>query len=90
MERGWSRYTQEDKMIETNKSDYDVLIRLSTVLTMLPISKSSWFNGIRDGRFPRPVKLGPRTSAWREQDILELIEHGAQQKEANGPACHEM
>ena len=69
-------------MIETNKSGYDVLIRLSTVLTMLPISKSSWFNGIRDGRFPQPVKLGPRTSAWRERDILELIEHGTQKKEA--------
>jgi predicted DNA-binding transcriptional regulator AlpA len=77
-------------MIRTNKYDYDVLIRLSTVLTMLPISKSSWFNGIRDGRFPQPVKLGPRTSAWRERDILELIEHGAQKKEANGPACHMM
>ena len=77
-------------MIETNNSGYDVLIRLSTVLTMLPISKSSWFNGIRDGRFPRPVKLGPRTSAWRERDILELIEHGVQKKEVNGPACHTM
>lgn len=45
---------------------------------ILPISKSSFWAGIRKGRFPSPVHLGPRTSAWRVQDIRRLIEGNAQ------------
>jgi len=39
----------------------------------LPIGKSSWWAGVKDGRFPRPVKIGPRITAWRASDIRELI-----------------
>jgi len=41
---------------------------------MIPVSKSTWWQGVRDGRFPKPVKLGPRTTAWRLEDVLALIE----------------
>ena len=41
---------------------------------IIPVSKSSWWSGVRDGRFPKPVKLGKRTTAWRVQDIRALIE----------------
>ena len=41
---------------------------------ILPISKSSWWAGVRSGRFPKSVKLGPRTTAWRISDIRALIE----------------
>jgi predicted DNA-binding transcriptional regulator AlpA len=41
---------------------------------LLPISKSTWWAGVRSGKFPAPVKLGPRTTAWRSSDISELIE----------------
>ncbi len=40
---------------------------------LIPIGRSSWWNGVRTGRFPKPVKLGPRTTAWRVEDILSLI-----------------
>jgi predicted DNA-binding transcriptional regulator AlpA len=50
------------------------LLRLPQVLERIPVSKSSWWQGIRDGRFPAPVKLGPRTSAWREADIDAICE----------------
>jgi predicted DNA-binding transcriptional regulator AlpA len=39
----------------------------------LPISRSSWWSGIKAGRYPKPVKLGPRTTAWRVEDIRALI-----------------
>lgn len=39
-----------------------------------PVSASTWWAGVRVGRFPKPVKLGPRTTAWRVQDIRALIE----------------
>ncbi len=47
--------------------------RLPQVLAAFPVSKSTWWNGIRTGRFPKPVRLGPRTVAWRVEDIRRLI-----------------
>jgi len=41
---------------------------------IIPVSKSTWWNGIKEGRFPQSVKLGPRTTAWRVEDIKRLIE----------------
>ena len=49
-------------------------IRLSPILSFIPISKSAWWEGCRAGRFPQPVKLGPRTTAWRVEDIRDLID----------------
>ncbi len=40
----------------------------------LPISKSTWWAGIKAGRYPKPVKLGPRITAWRVDDIRALID----------------
>jgi predicted DNA-binding transcriptional regulator AlpA len=42
---------------------------------LLPIGKSTWWAGVRNGRYPKPVKLGPRITAWRVEDVLALIEH---------------
>jgi predicted DNA-binding transcriptional regulator AlpA len=44
-------------------------LRLPQVLEIFPISKSAWWEGCRTGRFPKPVKLGPRTTVWRAADI---------------------
>ena len=49
-------------------------MRLPQILQLIPISKSAWWQGCRDGRFPKPVKLGPKTTAWRVEDIAALIE----------------
>ena len=49
-------------------------LRLSQILNIIPISKSAWWEGCRSGLYPKPVKLGPRTTAWREEDIRELME----------------
>ena len=54
-------------------------LRLKKILAPagpIPVSKSTWWAGIKDGRFPKPVKLGPRTTAWRVEDIRRLIEKG--------------
>ena len=51
-------------------------VRLPQVLQLIPISKSAWWDG-----FPKPVKLGPRTAAWRAEDIAGLIEQIGRQME---------
>lgn len=50
--------------------------RLSEILAPggpIPISKSSWWNRVATKEFPQPVKLGPRTTAWKAEDIENLI-----------------
>ncbi len=42
---------------------------------IFPIGKSTWWAGIKSGRYPKPIKLGPRISAWRVEDIRALLEH---------------
>ena len=49
-------------------------LRLPEVLRLFPVSKSTWWQGCRDGRFPKPVKLTERTTAWKVQDIRQLLE----------------
>jgi len=56
------------------------LLRLSSILAPagpIPVGKSTWWEGVRTGRFPQPVKLGPRVTAWRVEDIRALIDRGA-------------
>ena len=38
---------------------------------IIPVSWSSWYKGVAEGRYPKPVKLGERTSVWRIEDIRE-------------------
>lgn len=40
---------------------------------VIPVSKSAWWAGVKSGRFPKPEKLGPRTTAWNVARIRELI-----------------
>lgn len=49
-------------------------LRLSSVLKVFPVSKSTWWAGVKEGKFPKPIKLTKRTTAWKAQDIRELIE----------------
>ena len=48
-------------------------LRLTQVLSVIPLGKTSWWEGVREGRFPKPVKLTARCTAWRVEDIRALI-----------------
>jgi prophage regulatory protein len=50
-------------------------MRLWEVLSVLPVSKSTFYAGVKSGRYPKPVKLGPRISAWRVEEIDDLVKH---------------
>jgi prophage regulatory protein len=52
-------------------------LRLSSILAPrgpIPVSKSTWWAGVKTGRYPKPVKLGPRITAWRVTDIQRWLE----------------
>ncbi|MGE4263382.1 MAG: helix-turn-helix transcriptional regulator [Desulfovibrio sp.] len=57
------------------------LLRLPQVLSVIPVSRSTWWNRVRSGDFPQPVKLGPRTTAWRASDIADLLARLSDQNE---------
>lgn len=48
-------------------------IRLPEILKVIPVSKSTWWAGVKSGRYPKAVKLGERITAWRAEDIKNLI-----------------
>ncbi|MEM9370126.1 MAG: AlpA family phage regulatory protein [Pseudomonadota bacterium] len=54
-------------------------LRLTSILAPdgpIPVSRSTWWAGVKSGRYPKPVKLGPRITASRVEDIRALIEAG--------------
>lgn len=68
------------------------LIRLAQIIgnpkatppipAVLNLSKSTWWAGVKSGRFPKPIKkLGSRITLWRASDIIDYIESGI--KEGN-------
>ena len=57
-------------------------LRLPQVLQIIPVGKSTWWAGIRSGRYPKGVKLGPRTTAWRVEDIRQLLHELGAEDEA--------
>ena len=68
---------QQTAPLACNGLPSDGYVRLPQVLAVFPVSKSSWWAGCKSGRYPIPVKLGPRTTAWRVSDIRALIERPA-------------
>jgi len=48
-------------------------LRLRQVLQIIPVSKSVWWEGCKTGRFPKPIKLSERTTAWKAADIAALV-----------------
>lgn len=56
-------------------------VRLPQILAVIPISKSQFWLGVKNGRFPSPIKLGAKTTAWRVEDIRALIVRLSQEAE---------
>lgn len=55
------------------------LLRISSIIgpgAPIPVSRSTWWAGVKSGRFPKPVRLGPRLTAWKTSDIQKLVEDG--------------
>jgi prophage regulatory protein len=52
-------------------------VRISQIIAPLgplPICRSTWWAGVAEERFPQPIKLGPRTTVWRVEEIRAFIE----------------
>jgi prophage regulatory protein len=48
-------------------------VRLRDLLRIFPVSEASWWAGVREGRYPKPVRLGAQLRAWKASDIRKLL-----------------
>ena len=55
----------------------DAFVRLPTVLAVYPVGRSTWWAGVKNGKYPAPIKLGANISAWRAGQIRQLIQQPA-------------
>lgn len=65
-------------------------VRLAQILMVIPLGKSSWWKGVKSGRFPKPVKLSERCTAWRAEEIHALIKQLSAQSETAGKSSLEI
>ena len=59
----------QESMMPTSKRLY----RIKQVLEVIPVSKTTWWNGVRDGRFPKPIKNG-RMTFWKSEDLESFMD----------------
>ena len=56
------------------------LLRINQIIPdILPVSKSHFWAGVKSGKYPKPIKLSARVTAWRESDILALVRKEAEE-----------
>ena len=68
-----------------SNTDMPRLLRLKQIIgdpkanppieAIIPISKSSWWEGVKTGRYPEAIKLGANKTVWREDDVRRLIDN---------------
>ena len=57
----------------------DKYLRLRDVLKIVPVSRNTWWKGVKDGRFPQGVKLGKRLFVWKDADVKAVMTDGVKQ-----------
>lgn len=67
----------KDKELELKTAGF---LRISQVLELFPVSKATWWAGVKSGRFPKSYKLGPKVTAWRIEDIRALLQAPSEKK----------
>lgn len=71
---GFFYFRQAQKERTKIMSEEYQLLRLDQVLEILPIGKSTFWGWVKDGKAPKSIKLGSRTTCWRKSDILKMID----------------
>lgn len=57
-------------------------MRIGQVLALCPVGKSTLWLWCREGKFPAPVKLGPRTTAWSRSSVMQWLRERGVAEEA--------
>ena len=66
--------SKDSKIPEIQELPQTGLLRVKQVLRFVPVSRSNWWAGVKEGKYPQPVKLSERVTCWRAADIRTLVE----------------
>ncbi len=71
-----SKVIAEANAVASSKFPESGYVRLKQILSPvgpLPISRSGFWQGVREGRYPKSRKISPRVTVWRAEDIHALL-----------------
>jgi prophage regulatory protein len=68
-----SSFTALSQSTQPHLKDVDGFLRLSQVLTIIPVGKSTWWNWVKTGKAPKATKLGGKITVWRISEINEFM-----------------
>jgi prophage regulatory protein len=68
--------SKDSKIPEIQELPETGLLRIKQVLRFVPVSRSNWWEGVRRGLYPQPLKLSERVTCWRASDIRRMVEGG--------------
>jgi predicted DNA-binding transcriptional regulator AlpA len=74
--KGGQHMSKNSEIPELQNLPETGLLRINQILRFIPVSRSSWWDGVKTGRFPKPFKLGERTTVWKVEDVRALINGG--------------
>ena len=84
-EMGWPSLVIEAQLAHVDRNSVRAVYNRAQYLEERTRMMQSWADyldslkaGVKTGRYPRPVKLGPRTTCWRLSDLQRLIEETAE------------
>ena len=66
-----SRSRATNQFIDLEQAGF---LRIGDVLSVFPVSRASWYAGIKAGKYPKSEPLGPRARGWRKSDVKNLID----------------
>ncbi len=71
-----------DRIKQASRIDPSGLYRIKSIVRtkegpppLFDLSASTWWAGVKSGRFPKPVRLGERMTCWKGSDLLALVEN---------------
>ena len=68
-----TEYRTEITAAISSEMQCEILLRLPSVLGYVPFKRSTLWKLIRDGKFPRPVKIGQRAVAWKLSEVRHFV-----------------
>lgn len=61
-------------MVQTISATEERLLRVKQICPhLIPVSRSTWWDGIRRGIYPKGIKLSEKVTVWRFSDIQKLM-----------------
>ena len=53
--------------------EYERLLKLPEVLEIVGMKKTKWYDGVKDGKYPKPIRRGAKDSVWPLSAIQKIV-----------------